>query len=81
MSVITPLDHTQRGCQLSLLWSVDVDVAMDLLSHKGVFVDVRRPSVTRVAPAPLYNSFSDVWELVQVMKSVADEAVLLAAGK
>ena len=31
-------------------------------------MDVRKPSVLRVAPTPLYNSFSDVFAFVEALK-------------
>ena len=31
------------------------------LEEKGVVVDERRPSVIRVAPAPLFNTYGEVW--------------------
>jgi kynureninase len=37
-------------------------------------VDERRPDVIRVAPAPLYNSWSDVLRFVQVFTEACKEA-------
>lgn len=71
MEIITPSDPSQRGCQLSLFFHVDVESAFDLMSASGIFVDVRKPNVVRVAPAPLYNSFADVHELVQILDGIA----------
>lgn len=63
--IITPKDKEQRGAQLSLkLQEGLLDVVLKELEDRGVVVDERKPDVIRVAPAPLYNSFEDVWEFV-----------------
>ena len=40
------------------------------LTQAGVISDWREPNVIRVAPAPLYNSFEDVFEFVSRLKSI-----------
>lgn len=73
MEIITPSNPSQRGCQLSLFFHVDVESAFDLLSENGVYVDVRKPNVVRVAPTPLYNTFADVHELVSILEQIASK--------
>uniref|UniRef100_A0A3Q3WP25 Kynureninase n=1 Tax=Mola mola TaxID=94237 RepID=A0A3Q3WP25_MOLML len=58
--IITPSDPEQRGCQLSLCFSVHIRTVFQELEKRGVACDMREPSVLRVAPVPLYNTFSDV---------------------
>jgi len=65
-TIITPRDPTQRGAQLSLkLEDGLLDVVMQELEERSVVVDERKPDVIRVAPAPLYNNFGDVWVFIQ----------------
>lgn len=64
LEVITPTDPAARGCQLSLLTGPDGRKLFDFLSRHGVICDWREPNVIRVAPAPLYNSFEDLWRFV-----------------
>ena len=42
----------------------------DALSSGGVVADVREPDIVRIAPVPLYNSFTDVWKFGQVLQQV-----------
>ncbi|KAJ3338175.1 hypothetical protein HDU93_009910 [Gonapodya sp. JEL0774] len=76
--IITPEDPTQRGSQLSLLFRTNVGPIFERLLKKGVVCDKREPNVIRVAPAPLYNNFMDVWRFVSALKEVLkDHYVLL----
>jgi kynureninase len=40
------------------------------LTEAGVISDWREPDVIRVAPAPLYNSFEDVYRFSEKLKEV-----------
>ncbi|KAF4545028.1 putative kynureninase protein [Lasiodiplodia theobromae] len=78
-SLITPRNPDERGAQLSLLLRPGLlERVMEELEHKGVVVDERRPDVVRVAPAPLYNGFADVWRFVDVFREACRKAVLEA---
>jgi kynureninase len=68
MEFITPRDATQRGCQVSMHMLRDGKKIFDELAQAGVMVDWREPNVIRLAPVPLYNTFEEVWEFVDVLK-------------
>jgi len=70
VTIFTPSDPAQRGCQLSICFTKfsDIEAINKQLKAKGVIVDTRKPNVMRVAPAPLYNSFEDVWRFVHLLK-------------
>ncbi len=63
-SIITP---KQRGCQLSLLFHRDGKKAFDYLFAHGVIADWREPDVIRIAPAPLYNSYTDAFQFAHIL--------------
>ena len=71
VSVLTPRDPAQRGCQLSLLLPGDARAGYRRLQQAGVVCDFREPNVVRAAPVPLYNSFHDVWRFVRCLRGGA----------
>lgn len=67
--IITPKNEAERGCQLSLLTGDNGKALFKKLQDKGVIADWREPNVIRIAPVPLYNSFQDAWNFVEILKS------------
>ena len=66
VDILTPV--AAQGCQLSLVIvddSVDARSVFDRLCALNVTGDWRHPNVIRVAPAPLYNSYADVFEFAE----------------
>ena len=59
-SIITPRDSSHRGAQLSLRVSKNGPAVCNTLAKEGIICDWREPDIMRVAPVPLYNTFSDV---------------------
>lgn len=64
--VITPAD---RGCQLSVLLHGEGRPLFDYLMEHGVVPDWREPNVIRLAPAPFYCSYSDMFRFGQVLRA------------
>ena len=70
IKVITPNDPKQRGCQLSVQVK-DADKSLhQKLTENNVITDWREPDVIRCAPVPLYNSYEDVYRMVEILKSL-----------
>ena len=75
-TTITSSKEGERGAQLSLRLEPGLlDSVLYSLEENGVVVDERKPDVIRVAPAPLYNSYLDVWNFVQVFFEACQKAV------
>ncbi len=68
-TVITPSSSRERGCQLSIFFYEHGKKIALALAAGGIITDWREPNVMRVAPVPLYNTFGEVYKLVQVLKS------------
>ena len=75
-TILTPKNPDERGAQLSVRLEPGLlDVILKELDSNGVVVDERKPDVVRIAPAPLYNSFVDVWEFSQIFLEACRKAV------
>jgi kynureninase len=53
---------------LSILVHGEARKLFDTITEEGVIADWREPNVIRVAPAPLYNSFEDVFYFGQILE-------------
>jgi kynureninase len=72
INIITPENPKERGCQLSIQF-LDSDKSLfNQLTKAGVVADWREPKVIRIAPAPLYNSYQDVFKFVTLLKEIRD---------
>lgn len=71
--IITPQQPEERGCQLSLFVEKNGKKLFEQISKAGVVGDWREPNVIRVAPTPLYNTFTDVYQFAQLLKKAVKE--------
>ncbi|MEM9001521.1 MAG: kynureninase [Bacteroidota bacterium] len=62
--IITP---NERGCQLSVFLHGEGKALFDYLMKNGVIVDWREPNVIRLAPAPFYCSFVDMYRFGEIL--------------
>ena len=68
ISIITPSDPAQRGCQLSIRVKDSDKLLFDAITDRGVIADWREPDVIRVAPTPLYNSYTEVFRFSTILE-------------
>jgi kynureninase len=73
LEIITPSDPQQRGAQLSIKLIGTDKSFFEQLTKAGVISDFRSPDVIRVAPAPLYNSFEDVYQFGNTLHNLLSE--------
>jgi kynureninase len=72
MHIFTSTNENERGCQVSLSIKNGKEV-FDTLSKNGAYVDWREPDVIRIAPVGLYNTFEEVWQFGQQLKSAINK--------
>lgn len=68
ISIITPRDAEQRGCQLSIRVNNGDRSLHERIVAAGISADWREPDVIRVAPVPLYNTFSDIHRFAEELR-------------
>ncbi|MEO0311182.1 MAG: hypothetical protein RIQ89_839, partial [Bacteroidota bacterium] len=66
LTIITP-SGTQRGCQLSIIAQGQGKALHQYLLQHSIITDWREPNVIRLAPVPLYNSFTDIHYLYHTL--------------
>ena len=67
--IITPSNPEARGTQLSVFLHGHGKELFHYLMKHGVITDWREPNVIRLAPAPFYCSFEDMYRFGQVLKN------------
>lgn len=75
LTLITPRDTSQRGSQVSFTHPHAGYAMMSALIAEGVIGDFRAPDIMRFGFTPLYLSFADLWQAVDIF------ADILATGR
>lgn len=72
--IITPKNCKERGAQLSLLFHDKGREIQQKMTDAGIIVDWREPGVIRISPAPLYNSYGDVFHFYEIIANIDSNA-------
>jgi kynureninase len=73
LGLVTPREHVRRGSQVSFTHPHGYAV-MQALIARGVIGDYREPHIMRFGFTPLYTSFADVWDAVEILRDILDRA-------
>ena len=69
-SMLTCITPEGAGCQMSLLFSRAGKEVFDELIKAGFMLDWREHNVIRLAPVPLYNTFTEIWNFCETLQLV-----------
>ncbi|NHJ38538.1 MAG: kynureninase [Asgard group archaeon] len=72
-SIGTPRELEKRGGHIAIERKDYAYEIYEALKAHGVVPDFRPKNIIRVAPTALYNSYMDVWNVVQLLKKIIDE--------
>ncbi len=73
--ILTPAQPKERGCMLciSLTDHPAPKQVFDQLQPRGIIADWREPSVMRITPAPLYNTFAELWHFAETLAELLEK--------
>jgi kynureninase len=72
LPLISHFDGKQRGSQLSFEHPHAYSICQALIDH-GVVSDFRAPDILRFGFTPLYTSFEDIWQAVELINKILVE--------
>jgi len=78
----TPRQPERRGGHLAVEHD-DAPRIARALKARGIIPDFRAPNVIRLAPAPLYTTYNDLWQTARALQEIVDsgEHLQLAGGR
>lgn len=71
-SIVSPRAADARGGHVALRHTEAASICK-ALKQRGVIPDFRSPDIIRLSPSPLYGSFSDVYQAIQILKDIIIE--------
>jgi kynureninase len=70
-TVVTPREDDRRGGQVALRMRHAYEVTQALIA-RGVIGDFRAPDILRMGFSPLYLSFAEVWDALEILREVLE---------
>ncbi len=71
-NIATPKDPEKRSGHVSISHETEALRINEALKERNVVPDFRPPNNIRIAPVALYNTYYEVWQLVQFLKEIID---------
>ena len=71
-SIGTPREEGRRGGHVAIEHEEAFRIT-EALRSRGVVADFRAPNIIRIAPIPLYNTFHEIWQVVQHFKEIIEK--------
>ena len=71
LEILTPAAGHARGAQLSLYFAKSARARYEGFLAAGLACDYREPGIIRLAPAPLFNTYDEVWRAAEIVRSAS----------
>ncbi|MFX1532687.1 MAG: kynureninase [Promethearchaeota archaeon] len=69
----TPRDPEKRTGHIALEHGKEAVRICEALRAQGVVPDFRPPNIIRIAPCALYNTYHEIWQIIQLIKEIIDQ--------
>jgi len=69
--IVTPLAEKKRGGHIAIEHPDAIRIN-EALKDRGIIPDLRPPNIIRIAPVALYNTFEEVWNVVEALKEIME---------
>jgi len=69
----SPREPEKRGGHVALEREQNLEFICSQLKNGNVVVDFRPPNILRITPTALYNTFHEIWKVVQIIKDIVDQ--------
>lgn len=69
-TIVTPEEDSRRGGHIAVKFEREAYRISKTLKEEGVIVDFREPDTIRFAPSPLYISFEDLYNTVEILADI-----------
>ena len=76
--IATPRQPERRGGHVALARDADSIRINACLKERGVIPDFRFPNIIRFAPIAFYNTYHEVWRVVDIIKDIMDSKEYLS---
>jgi kynureninase len=71
-SIGTPREDARRGGHVAIEHEEGLRIC-EALRSRGVIPDFRPPNIIRIAPTPLYNTYHEIWRVVQHLRDIIEK--------
>ena len=76
LKIITPINDGSRGGHVAISHPEGFRINQ-AMKKNGIIADFRSPETIRLAPSPLYNSFSEVFQTVKTIREIIEHKTFL----
>jgi len=72
-SIVTPREDKRRGGHVALAHDTEAIRINSRLKKRGVIPDFRFPNIVRLAPIALYNTYHEIWTVIDTIKDIMEK--------